>query len=74
MTDPTGQSSTDHEGTGLEPDPRDDEVLTMTRRQLRIIIRELLDLMLPCAGRRWPKDSPNVYVRLDEITPKELAR
>ncbi len=65
MSDSTGQSARDHEGT-LEPDERDDEVLTMTRRQLRILLRtlslELLDIAF--------KD----HVRLDTVTPKELAR
>ena len=73
----TGQSAPDHEGTNLEPDERDDEVLTMTRRQLRIIVRELLDLMLPSDGRRLEQRIANdgsLYVRLDTITPKELAR
>lgn len=57
----------------LEPDERDDEVLTMTRRQLRIIMRELLDLMLPSDGQRIGKDG-SLYVRLDTITPEEVAR
>jgi hypothetical protein len=59
MADPTGQSAPDHEGTYLEPDDRDDEVLTMTRRDLRILLRtfsfELLD-------------------RLDTITPGATHR
>ena len=57
----------------LEPDERDDEVLTMTRRQLRIIVHELVGLMLLPAERRRDKALKN-YVRLDSITPKELAR
>lgn len=61
----------------LEPDESDDEVLTMTRRQLRIMMRELLDLMLPSDQYRFEqrigKDG-NLYVRLDTITPEEIAR
>ncbi len=58
MTNPTGESPASHEGTYLEPDERDNEVLVMTRRQLRILVNGIL------------KD----HVRLDTITPEELAR
>ncbi len=58
MADPTGQSPADHEGMYLEPDERDNEVLTMTRRDLRILVNGIL------------KD----HVRLDTITPEEVAR
>ncbi len=69
----------------LEPDERDDEVLTMTRRQLRIIMRELLDVMLPSGPgvriralehrleARIDEKLKN-HIRLDTITPEELAR
>ena len=77
MNDPTGQSPASHEGTYLEPDERDDEVLTMTRRQLRIIMREYLDLMLPSIEQRLEdrmEKAGKLYVRLDAITPEEIAR
>ena len=57
-----GDSPASHEGTDdLSPDPRDDEQITVTRRQLRIMVRTILELEL--------KD----YVRLDAITTKELS-
>ncbi len=46
MTNPTGESPASHEGTYLEPDERDDEVLTMTRRDLRILLRTLSNVAL----------------------------
>ncbi len=58
MGNPTGESAASHEGTHLGPDERDDEVLTMTRRDLRILVNGIL------------KD----HVRLDTITPEEIAR
>ena len=73
MTNPTGDSPASHEGTYLEADERDDELITMTRRQLRIIVRELLDAMLLPSKRRRDKALRN-YVRLDTVTPEELAR
>ena len=73
MADPTGQSPADHEGMYLEPDERDDEVLTMTRRQLRILVHELVGLMLLPPKRRRDKALKN-YVRLDTITPEGLVR
>ena len=42
-----GDSAASHEGTDyLEPDPRDDEQITVTRRQLRIMVQTMLDLKL----------------------------
>ena len=58
MTNSTGESTASHEGTYLEPDERDDEVLTMTRRDLRILVNGIL----------------KNHVRLDTITPEEIAR
>ena len=58
MTNSTGESPASHEGTYLEPDARDDEVLTMTRRDLRILVNGIL----------------KNHVRLDAITPEEVAR
>ncbi len=69
---PTGESPASHEGTYLEPDERDDEVLTMTRRDLRMLVHELVGLMLLPAERRLDKALEN-YVRLDTITPEEIA-
>ena len=66
MTNPMGESA-------LEPDERDDEVLTMTRRQLRILVHELVGLMLLPTKRRRDKALRN-YVRMDTITPEEIAR
>ena len=43
----TGESPASHEGTYLEPDERDDEVLTMTRRDLRILVWGILDVVGP---------------------------
>lgn len=77
MNGPTGESPASHEGTYLEPDERDGEVLTMTRRQLRIIIREFLDLALPSVEQLVEDRIDNalrLYVRLDTIAPEELAR
>jgi hypothetical protein len=59
---PTGESAASHEGAYLELDERDDEVLTMTRRDLRVLTNQMLKLAL------------KRHVRLDTITPKELAR
>ena len=73
MTNPTGESAASHEGTYLEPDERDDEVLTLTRRDLRMLVHELVGLMLLPAERRLDKALEN-YVRLDTITPEEVAR
>ncbi len=56
MTNPTGESAASHEGTYLKPDERDDEVLTMTRRDLRILVRTLSNVAL--------KD----HVRLERIS------
>jgi len=75
--DAMGDSPASHEGTYLEPDERDDEVLTLTRRQLRIIIREFLDLALPPVEQPIEDRINNalrLYVRLDNITPEEIAR
>ena len=77
MCDSTGESPASHEGTYLEADERDDELITMTRRQLRIIVRELFDVTLPRAEHRFQNridKNGNLYVRLDTITPEELAR
>ena len=62
MENPTGQSAASHEGTYLEPRERDDELLTMTRRDLRLFTNQMLKLAL------------KRHVRLDTITPKELTR
>ena len=44
----TGQSPASHEGTdALEPHAKDDEVLTMTRGDLRIVVDGVLDVALP---------------------------
>jgi len=51
-----GDSPASHEGTDLEPDERDDEVLTMTRRDLRILVNGIL------------KD----HVRLDTVTVEDI--
>lgn len=62
MPDTMGQSAASQEGTDeLEPDPRDDEKITVTRRQLRIMVRTMLELRL------------KNHVRLDTITTKELS-
>ena len=79
MSDSTGQSAPDHEGTNLEPDERDDEVLTMTRRQLRILVNGILDVVAPWDDQeaeveRQLDEKLKDHVRLDTITPKELAR
>ena len=67
MDNPMGDSAASHEGTYLEPDERDDEVLTMTRRQLRIIVRELLNLMLPAGpGVRIRALERRLETRIDE--------
>ena len=66
MTNPTGESPASHEGNYLDPDERDDEVLTMTRRDLRILLRTLSTESLEVALK--------TYVRLDTITPEEVAR
>ena len=82
MTNPTGESPASHEGTYLDseippegpppplpslpPDEGDDEVLTMTRRDLRILLRTLSTETLKVARKN--------YVRLDTITPEEVAR
>ena len=42
-----GDSPASHEGVDdLAPDPRDDEQITVTRRQLRIMVRTMVDLKL----------------------------
>ena len=56
MPDGMGQGAASHEGH-LEPDPRDDEKITVTRRQLRIIVETMLEIAL--------KD----HVRLETIQP-----
>ncbi len=66
----TGESAASHEGTYLEPDERDGEVLTMTRHDLRIIVNVLLDALV----LRLEVERLRDHVRLDTITPEELAR
>ena len=46
MSDSMGQSAPDHEGTDLEPDERDDEMISLTRRELRIVVRTMMTLAL----------------------------
>ena len=47
MANTMGDSAASHEGVDdLEPDPRDDETITVTRRQLRIIVQTMLEIAL----------------------------
>ena len=42
----TGQSAASHEGVELKPYPNDNEIVTLTRRDLRIIVNTLLKIKL----------------------------
>jgi hypothetical protein len=47
LADGMGDSATMHETGNLPPDPRDAEALTITRRDLRIVVQGVLDAALP---------------------------
>ena len=67
MTNPMGESA-------LEPDERDDEVVTLTRRELRVVVRTMMTLAL----NQQIDDRINVklknHVRLETITPEGVVR
>ena len=74
MSDSMGQSAPDHEGTDLEPDERDDEIVTLTRRELRIVVRTMMTLALDQQIDDRIDAKLKDHVRLDTVTPEEIAR